>query len=68
MTPGHATADLLFGFILSGTAPAAYVATEIDADELRRALAALSTFRGPGTFARDVTIQLISDEIDRRAA
>ena len=68
MTPGDPTADLLFECILSGTVRAHGVAMECEPDELRRALAALSTFRGPGTFARDVTIALIRDELAKRRA
>lgn len=67
MNPGHPMADLLFDYILNGTASAHAVMMECDTDELRRALAALSTFRGPGTIARDITIALIRDELEGRA-
>lgn len=67
MNPGHPTADLLFNFILNGTASTHAVMMDCDTPELRNALAALSTFRGPGTIARDITIALIRDELESRA-
>ena len=66
MTPGHPTADLILDFILNGTAAAHGVAMEQDERELRRALAALSVFNGPGTFARNVAIELIRSELSER--
>ena len=66
MTPGHPTADAIFEHILRGTASAHLIAHDTGTRELRHALAALSTFRGPGTFARDVAVALIRDELSER--
>ena len=68
MTPGQPLADLIFGAILGGTAHAHAVATECTDADLRKALAALSVFRGPGTFARDIAIALIREELTDREA
>lgn len=67
MNPGHPTADLLFNYILNGTASAYAVMMDCDTRELRHALAALSTFRGPGSIARDITIALVRNELEDRA-
>ena len=67
MNPGHPTADLLFNYILNGTAAAQAVMMDCNTKELQHALAALSTFRGRGTVARDITIALIRDALEGRA-
>ena len=66
MTPGHPTADLIFAPILKGCAGGYAIIRDTDTADLRRALAALSTFRGPGTVARDVAMQVIRDELAER--
>lgn len=66
MTPGHPIADIIFDMLLPATASAYAVAREIETKELRHAMAALSVFRGPGTFARDVAMQVIRDELAKR--
>ncbi len=68
MKPGQQTADLIFEKVCNATAFAHAVARDADESELRNALAALSTFKGPGIVARDAVISIIRDELSTRGA
>jgi hypothetical protein len=66
MRPGQPLADIIFDAIAPGIAGAYAIAADHDDADLRKALAALSVLRGPGTVARDVAIALIRDELQHR--
>jgi len=66
MRPGQPTADLVFTHILPAIASTYAILSETETCELRRALAALSTFKGPGTIARNIAMRMIRDELAER--
>lgn len=66
MTPGHPTADLIFEQLSGRVAIAFATVQDLPTADLRHALAALSVFRGPGTVARDVAMQIIRNELAER--
>lgn len=66
MTPGHPVADLIFKQLSVALFGTFATVRDLPTADLRHALAALSVFRGPGTVARDVAMQIIRDELAER--